>query len=174
MVIALTGHVKIEKALSLPVVDETLRTYNEEAYEIAKKDIFNALKKEIPNIENEDVIFVSGMARGGDEIFADIAIELNKKLILCVPDSIKWHKRQKESAIKYDEILAYSKADIREIKKNYNDGNYYTSYHARNQAMIDLIDDEGFLLAFYRYDNSPGVLDTIKRAEKANKKIVKI
>ena len=89
MVVALTGHVKIEKALSLPVVDETLRAYNEEAYEIAKKDIFNALKKEIPNIENKDVIFVSGMARGGDEIFADIAIELNKKLILCVPNSVK-------------------------------------------------------------------------------------
>ncbi|MDA3052716.1 hypothetical protein OFO01_04530 [Campylobacter sp. JMF_01 NE2] len=173
MVIALTGHVKIEKALSLPVVDETLRTYNEEAYEIAKKDIFNALKKEIPNIENEDVIFVSGMARGGDEIFADIAIELNKKLILCVPNSIKWHKRQKKSAIKYDEILQYNKVEVREIKKDYNGGNYHFGYLARNQAMVDLIDDEGFLLAFYRY-NSSGVLNTIKRAEEANKKIVKI
>ena len=130
------------------------------------------MKKEIPNIENKDVIFVSGMARGADEIFADIAIELNKKLILCVPNSVKWHKSQKKSAIKYDEILQYNKVEAKENKKDYNDGNYYTGYNARNQAMIDLIDNEGFLLAFCRYDSS-GVIDTIKSAKKANKRIVK-
>lgn len=165
MVIALTGHVKVKKALN-KTTHPNIET-NEEAFEILEKLIIETINNNFH--DNENLVFVSGMAKGADEIFALTAIKMKKKLILCIPNKISWHKSR--GADRYDEILNYENVEIKEIKKDYNGGNFYYGYFARNQAMVDLIDDDGALLAFHRYD-SGGVVDTIRRAKKANKKII--
>lgn len=134
MTIALTGHVKIKKALQLSTYPNI--TTDKEAFEIVEKLIINTINKNFPN--NENLVFVSGMAKGAE---------------------------------KYDEILNYENIQIKEIKKDYNKQKFPNGYFARNQAMIDSIDEDGVLLAFHRYDSS-GVMDTLRRAKKANKKII--
>lgn len=76
MTIALTGHVKIKKALQLSTYPNI--TTDKEAFEIVEKLIINTINKNFPN--NENLVFVSGMAKGADEIFALIAMKMKKNL----------------------------------------------------------------------------------------------
>lgn len=165
MTITLTGHVKIKKALQLNTYPNI--TTDKEAFEIVEKLVINTINKNFPN--NENLVFVPGMAKRADEIFALVAMKMKKKLTCCIPNSISWHRSK--GAEKYDEILNYENIQIKEIKKDYNKQKFPNGYFVRNQAMIDLIDEDGVLLAFHRYDSS-GVMDTLRRAKKANKKII--
>ena len=166
LIIGATGHVNIEKALNINPKKEDLSEYDENLLDNMYKklnELFNGLK---------NITFISGMARGWDEIIALYAMKRNYNLILAVPNSIQWHKnrkgKQRTQAILYDRILEYKKVKINEIKKNYNNKFYYYGYFARNQFIADNSD---VLLAFYGY-KSGGTLDCIKRAKKLNKCIL--
>lgn len=164
MKVAITGHVNIEKANGKNLID--FRKYDEEVFNKVYNEIemfMNNFYKDL--IKKEDLVLISGMARGADEIFALYAMKNNLKLFLAIPYRISWHKTRKESAINYDEILEYAKNSegFEEIKKGYK--NTKNSYFARNQYMVDIADT---IISYLKY-NSTGTLDTINRAKKANK-----
>ncbi|SMC10069.1 DNA-processing protein DprA [Nitratiruptor tergarcus] len=165
MKIAITGHVNIEKANGKKLID--YRKYDE--------DIFNKVYGEIDSMMNRifqdlsvdknEVVLISGMARGVDEIFALYAMNNGLALFAAIPHKIYWHKARKESAIRYDEILEYAKksAGYEEISKRYK--NIGSSFFARNQYMVDMVD---IVISYMKY-NSSGTMDTIKRAKEAGK-----
>jgi hypothetical protein len=68
-------------------------------------------------------------------------------------------------AIFYDYILSYDKLEIFEIKKIYNNKEYYFANFARNQHMVNISDG---VYCFKSY-NSSGTDDCIKRAKEQNK-----
>ncbi|SMC08405.1 DNA-processing protein DprA [Nitratiruptor tergarcus] len=165
MKIAITGHVNIEKANGKKLID--YRKYDEEVFEKVYEEIALMMEKvfEDLHIEKNDVVLISGMARGVDEIFALYAMNNGLPLFAAIPHKIYWHKARKESAIRYDEILEYAKksAGFQEISKNYK--NIGSSFFARNQFMVDMAD---IVISYMKY-NSPGTMDTIKRAKEAGK-----
>ena len=172
MKIALTGHTNIEKFYNKKYIGEK---YDEYSYNEAYKEILFKLRKscKIKNIDFNSLILISGMARGADEIFADIAMNNNLKLILSVPHSTKWHKERiykkdlnvKIAAIKYDEILKYKNIiDIIEVFDE-NAENNYSHFTKRNQNMVDISD---FVISYKKYE-SIGTNDCIQRAKEVNK-----
>lgn len=176
MIIAITGHANIEKALGMELLTEDGSSYNHDAYKKVYHDIIQALIKicDKHNITFNQLTLVSGMARGVDEIFAAIAIHYKLPLILSIPSSIRWHKDRDPSrgiraqAVYYDYILKQPNIiKIFEIKKNYNNGNYHFVNMARNQHMVDIAN----IVISYRvstYDSN-GTDDCIKRAKEQNK-----
>jgi len=165
MILSLTGHTNIEKALGKELIDKHGCKYNQ----IAFKQAFEIISKKI--LEYNNPTLVSGMARGADEVFAFIAIYFNLNLILSVPNSVYWHKNRQFSrnfraqAIFYDYILHYRNLTIHEIKKDYNGEIYPFANFARNQHMVDISDG---VFSFKSYE-STGTNDCIKRAKQQNK-----
>jgi hypothetical protein len=176
MKIAITGHTNIEKCIGIDLINNG-DIYNGETFKIVYSTILSGLNNYLINnkMSLNDITFISGMARGVDEIWAAIAIHYYQPLIISVPNSVKWHKDRPPSrgtraqAIYYDWILNYSRLTIQEIKKDYNSPNNIEIYPyanaARNQHMVDIADG---VFSFKRYD-STGTDDCIKRAQKQNK-----
>ena len=171
MKIAITGHTNIEKATGLGLKEKNGKKYNKKAFDLTYKQIEDNLKLfcKKNNIKFKELTLISGMARGIDEVFAILAIRNNLKLILSIPGSIQWHKNRSLSrdmraqAIYYEKILNYKNIEsINEIKKDYNNGNFYFVNMARNQHMVDIADG---VFCYKSYD-SRGTDDCINRAKK--------
>lgn len=173
--IALTGHTNIEKCYNEKLINNgeeyNIIAYNKAYLEI-EEYLFNIIKEK--GLNKDEVTIISGMARGADEIIADIAYNNNMKLILSIPNSVYWHKNRvlremknisiRAQAINYDKFLKYDKVQIFEIKKHYGDGHLYANF-ARNQHMVDICD---ILISFKKYD-SVGTDHCIKAGKKVNK-----
>lgn len=174
MILAITGHTNIEKAIGKELKYQNGQKYDSQAFEIVLSEIESGLKKYCSenDILFEDLTLVSGMARGIDEIFAILAIRNKLKLILSIPGSIKWHstrslsRNMRAQAVYYSKILAYEKiVAIYEVSKTYNNENWPLVNLARNQQMVDIANG---VFCYKAYD-STGTDDCIKRAKKANK-----
>ncbi len=177
MKIALTGHTNLEKCYGYEINKEG-EVYSKDAFELCYNEIYNALIEvcNLNGLKFDDLTLVSGMARGADEVFAEIAYRNNLKLILSIPHSISWHKNRantrkfgkdivRSQAIEYDKYLNYEKAEIYEIKKNYNNETFIYANFARNKHMVDICD---LLISFKKYD-STGTDHCIKEGKKQNK-----
>ncbi|MBE0468061.1 MAG: hypothetical protein IBX55_00835 [Methyloprofundus sp.] len=174
MIIAITGHADIELALGVDKRYPEGEKYNREVFDRVYKDIEKGLSEYLGNqgLSLNDATFVSGMARGVDEVFAIMAIRHNLPLILSIPNSVKWHKDRplrkgvRGQAVYYEKILSYDRIiEIYEINRLYNDIAYVYANFARNQHMIDISDT----VFSYKVIPSPGTNDGILRAEKAGK-----
>lgn len=177
--ISITGHTNIEKACGLPMIDEYGHEYNpqalKEVYSNIERVILSIAEKH--NIDVSNITLASGMARGVDEVFALFAIKNDMPLILCVPNSLKWHRNRdlsrgiRSQAIFYNQITRYSKiVSINEIKKQYNGKEYKYGNFARNQNLVDVAD---YVISYKCYD-STGTDDCIKRAELAEKYLLNV
>lgn len=171
MIITITGHTNIEKAVGLNLAAEHGSKYNKQAFDIVYNYIFNGISSycQANFLSFNDLTFISGMARGVDEVFAIMAIRNNLNLILSIPNSIAWHKNRSLSrgiraqAIYYDKILSYDRlVKIYEISKYYSNETYPFANFARNQNMVDNAD---IVFAFKAY-NSTGTDDCINRSIK--------
>lgn len=174
--IALTGHTNIEKCYNENLINNgeeyNIVAYNKAYFEI-ESYLFKIIKEK--NLRLDEVCLISGMSRGADEIFADIAYNNNMNLILSIPHSINWHKNRvlrnikdvqiRAQAINYDKFLKYDKVQIFEIKKDYGKGNHMYANFARNQHMVDICD---LLISFKKY-NSVGTDHCIKSGKLQNK-----
>jgi len=174
MKIAITGHTNIEKAIDLDLSYDHGQKYNKEAFDKVYKIVEDNLKLYCFNnkITFNELVLISGMARGIDEIFAILAIRNDLGLILSIPGSISWHKNRSLSrgmraqAVYYDRILGYKNIlEIVEVQKTYNGGKYHFVNMARNQHMVDISDG---VFSFKSYD-STGTDDCINRATKSEK-----
>lgn len=174
MIISITGHTNIEKALGMELDSPNGVSYNKDAFYRVYSDILEGLNKfcKKNNIGLSDLTLVSGMARGVDEVFAFVAIRNNLKLILSIPGSTSWHKHRgfsrdmRAQAIYYDKILEYKDIlEVVQVSKSYNNGNYHLVNLARNQHMVDISDG---VFCYKSYD-STGTNDCIKRAKLQNK-----
>lgn len=171
MIIAFTGHTNIEKACGKTLKSDG-EVYDNEAHRITKEALEDALFNKAKAQKGDTII--SGMARGVDEIAAEIAIKHGLNLKCVIPASVEWHKSRPKSrgvkaqAINYDGILAYKNATVVEVKKKYCGKQYMFVNFARNQYMIDCADK---LIAFKRYD-STGTDDCINRANKASVEVI--
>ena len=172
--LAITGHANIEKALDMKELDG--KEYNIECFNKVKKEIENYINiymedKKIKDIK--DIVFISGMARGADEIFALIAKENNCDLILAVPNSLNWHMNRNiranggyAQALNYQEILDYvnnnKNSNFFEIRKNYNGQIYKYANFARNDFMVLNADN----IISYQRNRSPGTEHAIASSKK--------
>ena len=173
MRVAITGHTNIEKAVGKELKYENGQFYNKKAFDLVYNEIERNLHKfcEERGIKFNTLTFISGMARGIDEVFAILAIRNNLPLILSIPGSISWHKNRSLSrgmraqAVYYDKILSYENiVDIVEVKKTYGLGFHFVNM-ARNQHMVDITD---VLFSFKAYD-STGTDDCISKGIEAEK-----
>jgi hypothetical protein len=173
MIVGITGHTNIEKA-SGKKINGVGAEYDLESYETVLADIEKVLHivADEYQIAFNDMTLVSGMARGIDEIFAEIAVRNNLKLILSIPNSIGWHKNRNLSrgvraqAINYDRYVKYvNTVSIVEVKKDYRGKVYQFANFARNQ---NIIDESNLVLSYKAYD-STGTDDAIRAAKDANK-----
>ena len=178
MILALTGHTNIEKCFNFMLENEGVK-YNQTAYDLTYKLIEESVLniKAQYNIISTEFTLVSGMARGADEIFAEVAFRNNFNLYLSIPASVEWHKFRPNSnnrrvqAINYDKYLNYA-SKVFEIPKNYRSEFFpnmkykYVNF-ARNQHMVDISNK---VISFKQY-NSTGTDDCIKRAKESNKYI---
>lgn len=168
VVCGFTGHGQIEKQLGLPFVD------NGEGY---NPDAFNWMMNEfdrfvllhiLPFRKKEDIAFVSGMARGFDEIVALYAIQNDIELILAIPNSLHWHMNRvktgaKLQAIFYEEILEnIESGNVFIANKEYQGGPYQYGNFARNQLIVDL----SACVYSFKIGHSTGTEDCIRRAKK--------
>lgn len=172
--IAITGHANIEKAFKRTMKHPNGVKYNLDVFDSVYEDISSNLSIFLSNnqIDIKDVVLISGMARGVDEVFAIYAIRNNIPLILSIPHSQKWHQYRdfsrgiRSQAIYYEKILSYSNIlTINEVKKQYNGETYKFANFARNQQMID---DADLVFSYKKYE-SAGTNDAIKRAESVGK-----
>lgn len=180
--LAITGHADIETAFG----DEKEEIgYNSETYLKAEKHIDDMIKviTKNKNINPNDIVFISGMARGIDEIFAVYAVKHKLSLQLFIPYSVQWHQFRdlrsnggRAQAYDYQGILDYvndkakqgdRNCQIFEIPKYYNGEQYKFANFARNQAMVDNCDN----LISVLVASSNGTEDCISRGKKANKYI---
>jgi len=172
LIITMTGHTNIEKAVQLDLVEPNGRKYNTRAFGTVYKMIDEGLKGVL---EEYEVTIVSGMARGVDEVLALYAMTKGLPLILSIPNSVNWHMNRglsrdmRAQAVYYQKILDYENlVAIHEIKKTYDNGSdnhYHFANFARNQHMTDISDR---VYSFKSYVSS-GTDDCIKRArEKGN------
>jgi hypothetical protein len=173
MFIGMTGHTNIEKVKGKKIAGIG-DTYDIESYE----SILIEIEKVLHNIATDygidfnNLTLVSGMARGIDEIFAEIAVRNNLDLVLSIPNSIYWHKNRdlsrgvRAQAIQYDRYLKYANTvSIIEVKKNYNGKEYQFANFARNQ---NIIDESNLVISYKAYD-STGTDDAIKAAKASGK-----
>lgn len=168
--IAITGHANIESCFGVDIPDNG-EIYDKEIYNKVYTEINETVEKIIA--EKGEVCLISGMARGVDEIFADIAMNKNLPLIICVPYSVSWHKNRGHSrgfrpqAVKYDNILAYKNLiQINNIPKRYKGHVYMYANFARNKAMVDISDE----ILIYSLKESPGTDNCIKHILNAGRK----
>ena len=164
--LAFTGHTNIEKICNVEYIPEK---YNKIVFGLIYKEINNKIINLLKQYSKDELVIISGMARGVDEIAAIVAMNQELNLVCAVPHSVEWHKNRKDEgkrlqAIFYDEILKYPKAKIFEIKKSYGDGHKYANF-ARNAFMVDIADQ---VLSFKAYD-STGTDHCIAYAKKQNK-----
>lgn len=177
MKIALTGHANIEKCYSYDILNGGTE-YNKDCFDLAYDEIYSSLLIlcELNGVEFNSLTLISGMARGADEVFAEVAYRNDLKLILSIPHTIEWHKNRvgrklnnKESiraqAVNYDKYLNYDKSSFFEIKKTYGSGEHMYANFARNQHMVDSCD---LLISFKKY-NSSGTDHCIKEGLKQGK-----
>jgi len=170
--LAITGHANIEKALRQKNVSSG---YDENVYKKFELDIQLMIKNlcDYKKIDEKDLVLISGMARGVDEIFAIYAMEHNLDLILAVPNSVSWHKNRdprhdgtKAQAERYDEILNYVKlkqngiSGIYEIRKMYQGKEYQYANFARNDFMVNNCNG----IVSHKIDKSPGTTHAINSA----------
>lgn len=153
---------------------------------VVYKKVYNEISEMVDRfcgkeqIKKENLVLISGMARGADEIFAIYAMKNNLPLILSIPASIEWHKNRgfsrgiRAQAIQYDEIVEYVQnrikdgcpySKINEIPKIYRGKEYKFVNFARNQNIID----ESEYVISYKKRASVGTSDAIKLAEEAGK-----
>jgi len=159
MIIGITGHANIETPFDKAYEPEV---YDREVYNRVYNDLVDFLEEEDP-----EIICCSGMARGVDELFALAAIELNRKLIICVPKSVSWHKnlkthesRGRAQAISYSAILEYENLiEIHEVSATED------VFNVRNQKIVDVSDR----VYSYHLFESRGTMDCIRRAEAESK-----
>lgn len=160
-IVGITGHANIEIPFKKP--------YHPNEYD---KDLFEKIKKTFLNfLSKEKVVGCSGMARGVDEIFALAIMELNYELIICVPNSLEWHKnikinpdRGRAQAIFYDDILKYENLKIIiEVPKEPSDKE--NIFNKRNQSIVDISNE----IYSYHLIESLGTMDCIKKAKEKNK-----
>lgn len=95
-----------------------------------------------------EIIFISGMALGVDQMFAKLAVRLGYKYVAAIPckdQDIKWPEKSKH---RYHQMLSY-----RHCTAYYVSNLPYDNYcmQRRNQWMVDNCD---LLIAVY--DGSPG------------------
>lgn len=168
MKIGITGHCNIEKCHNEN--DSNTFIYNKIAYEKTFNEIETEVLNYIKEKEIQDVTFISGLARGVDEIFALIAIKHNFKLILCIPKEIEWYKNKtvndlKIQALEFEKIVNYKKViKIVESNDNYGKGNY-GYFLKRNE---DIVTESDVIFSYKKYE-STGTNDCIQRAIKQNK-----
>jgi hypothetical protein len=156
--IGITGHGNIETPFNL--------FYNPNQYD---SDLFIKVFNDINSFfkNEQEPVFVSGMARGIDEIFALVAIHNNFDLVLCVPESTEWHKNlpikeTRPQAINYDFILNYNNIiQIHETKRILGQN----VFNNRNTDIINISDD----IYSYHLFESIGTMDCINKAIKENK-----
>lgn len=174
MIVSITGHTNIEKALGLPLVVTGGAKYNMDAFEEVCQQVTSGVNSfaQSRGIPFSSLTFVSGMARGVDEVFAAVAIRNGLPLILSVPGSVKWHKDRKPSrgmraqAVYYERILRYERLqEVFEINKRYDGQSYQFANFARNQHMVDISNG---VFSFKAY-NSTGTDDCTQRAISKNK-----
>lgn len=161
--------------------------YDKEVYDTVYSNISKMINRILQNknMKKSNLVLISGMARGVDEIFADYAIKNNLPLILSIPNSIQWHSTRGErkgggraQALNYDDILNYvrnrisngdKESNIYEIKKDYksplSDEKYRFANFARNQHMIDM----SSIFISYKNYNSSGTDHAINAAKKSKK-----
>ena len=158
-----TGHTNVEKALGVKPVANDLSQYEDGLLDwfFAEFDeFFEAL-----DVGNKEIVFISGMARGWDEIVALYAMQKKYELILAIPNRVSWHmnrwSKKRSQAIFYKKILEYEKSNAVEVRKNYKNHQFSNGFFARNQYIVDHSD---ILIAFKGYE-SPGTNDCIKRAK---------
>ena len=161
--------------------------YDKVVYDTVYSNIEKMINRILQNeeIQKKNLILISGMARGVDEVFADYAIKNNLSLVLSIPNSIEWHSTRgarkgggRAQALKYQEILDYvnnkinngdKNSGIYEIKKNYksplSDEVFKYANFARNQHMIDMSN----IFISYKNYNSAGTDHAITAAKKSGK-----
>lgn len=173
MKIGITGHCNIEKCHQEN--DANTFIYNELAFEKTFGEIELYILNYIKENNLKKVTFVSGLARGVDEIFALIAIKHNLDLILCVPKELNWYKNKiidglKIQAINFDLIVNYKNVKIIiESNDNLSQGNY--GYFLKRND--DIVNESDIVFSYKRYESS-GTNDCIKRAKDKNKYISNI
>lgn len=178
--LAITGHADIESAFA---DNKEEIGYNSETFnkvETYIDEMINAIIK-YKNVSLQNIVFISGMARGVDEIFAIYAVKHKLSLQLFVPNSVNWHQFRdlrangtRAQAYDYQYIVDYVKekntlgdynSQIFEIRKEYNGELYKFANFARNQAMVDNCDN----LISVLVNSSSGTEDCIKRGKDTNK-----
>ena len=182
--LGITGHANIEKA-NQTLIEDNGNIYNKEVFETVYKEINSIVERIIQNenITKEELIFVSGMARGADEIFALYAMNYNIPIIASIPYKLEWHKNRpprqgdiRAQAIQYDKIINYILdkqnqgclySKINEVPKFYNGEQYKYANFARNQNIIDESDG---VMSYFKY-SSPGTSHAIMKAKEYNKYI---
>jgi len=170
--LSITGHADLESAMG---DEKGINGYNPKTYQKAKKDIEDFLeiymkKNNINKIT--DIVFISGMARGIDEIFVDIAEEKNCDVVLSIPNSVLWHQNRparqngtRGQAYDYQKHLDYAtnrkNSYIFEVRKKYNGKTYQYANFARNDLMNRFSD----FVVSYKNGKSPGTEHAIGLAK---------
>lgn len=166
--IGITGHCNIERAYNKN--DKDTHIYNEEVFQKVFLDIETFILNYIKREKINNPCFISGMARGVDEIFALIAIKHNLPLIICVPNNLNWYKNKliegrKIQALNFDLILNYKNLiSIKESTSNLNLGNY-GYFLSRNSSIVF---HSNIIFSFKKYE-SQGTNDCIDKAINDNK-----
>jgi len=119
MRVAITGHTNIEKAVGRELKYDHGVFYDKVAFDLVYAEIETNLHKfcEERNIKFENLTFISGMARGVDEVFAILAIRNKLPLILSIPGSVSWHKNRgfsrgmRAQAVYYDKIISSTRPE---------------------------------------------------------------
>lgn len=166
--IGITGHCNIE--LIHNQNDDNTYIYNQFAFSKTFLEIEFFILNYIKEMKLNDICFVSGMARGVDEIFALIAIKHNFKLIICIPKELIWYKNKiienrKIQALNFDFILNYKNLiQIIESKDNLNLNNY--GYFLSRNSII--VEQSNIIFSYKKYE-SIGTNDCIDKSISNNK-----
>lgn len=115
---------------------------------------------------------ISGMALGVDTVFANAILKIKTQFtgvrliaaVPCIEQDKLWRDSDKTT---YKNILSLSDEVVYVSKESYTKG----CMNARNQYMIDRCN---VLLAVWNGDKTGGTADAVKRAERADKEIVRI
>lgn len=175
--LAITGHTQIEKGFEkTPYSDGS---YEYDSYLQCKASIKNAVEDycKKAKIDKKNLVLISGAARGADEIFAHVGMEMGLDIVLAVPHTVEWHKTRGPSTgnthvqmIEYDMVLDYitkkgGDSHIYEIPKYYNGNTYKYVNFARNDFMVHLCDS----MFSYKVYESTGTNHAIECATKNDK-----
>lgn len=116
----------------------------------------------------DDLIGITGMALGADQIFAEACIECNVPFIGYIPGSIeqqksRWYDSSKRA---YDKLIAQSH-DLVFITAP----TYFQTLMDRNSAMVDACDAA---IAVWTGKKSGGTWDTVQKLQKTDKLVTVI